>query len=222
MFKNNAKANPVEPLVASRLDAMEKRLDEFQQPEPVASKTTVSDASSLWRAFELVQNAPGLVNTMMRENIIRVRIDTWPSSFAAVLIDAGVQCDESRREAVRQYVEVFDDLKRHQSQLSQAHGKLETALKDSVARWERQLKYRKDTLDNLGVRVEEVPLGSPFDPDRHTAAPDAYPANGTVSTDCSHEHHTIAAVHHPLFTWKDENGSEQCVAADVTVFLFNG
>ncbi len=143
-----------------------------------------------------------------------IEIVRWPPAFARVLIDGGVKCDDTRREAARRYDEVLDDLQQHQSELAKASGDQMKPWQDSVTRWKRQLTYQQNTLRNLGVTVNADLIGSLFDPSLHEPVE-------TAATQTESAANTIAAVKCPMFSWKDENGTPQCVPAKVVLYTLD-
>lgn len=143
-----------------------------------------------------------------------IEIVRWPPAFARTLIDGGVKCDDTRREAARRYSEVLEDLQGHESQLAKAPDDQKPVWQDSVMRWRRQRNYLRETLRNLDVTVNAELIGSPFDPAMHEPVE-------TTTTPTESAANTIAAVKRPLFSWKDENGTPQCVPAKVVLYALD-
>ena len=197
----------------ARFDTLERRLDELERQRAAPPNAVVPEDPQVFaQALQIVRQLTEFLKNSADANRLRLRLDTWPPSFARILIDAGVRCDASRREAVRRYIEILDDLRRHEVYLIRKAATHRQELEDSVIRWRRQLDYHQDTLRNLGITVEDVALGSPFDPLLHELVE-------TRATEDATEIDRIAGVERSLFTWKDENGMPQCVPAQVVLFV---
>lgn len=195
----------------ARFEALEKGL-ELQQRRSNFATDTIKDAILMAvEAFRFLRESPEWRQLVAGELKIPLRLDRWPKSFARILIDGKVKCDESRREAVRRYLVVLDDLQRHENLLQSSPPEQHNDWTDSVTRWRRQLNYQRDTLRNLDVTINDELVGLPFDPSRHEPT-------GTVPTANDSEVDTIAAVQRSLFSWTDENGTAQCVPALVVLF----
>ncbi len=136
-------------------------------------------------------------------------IDKWPDEFAAVLLTGGLRCDESRREAVRRYIEASDDVaacERYRAEYAP-----EQAWDDCLTRMKRHRQRAELGLSDMAVDIETVNQGEPFDASRHECIHDQ-PTSDPGQANC------IAAVQHPLFTWQNHRGTPQCVPAKVIVF----
>jgi hypothetical protein len=145
---------------------------------------------------------------------IKVEIEHWPSGFARQLIAAGVKCHSTVREIARMYSELLDDVTKAQELielLRQSGDEVhEKKTHDILVRLRRQLYYRREDLDNLGVTIREVSAGEPFNAAIHEPL-------STVTGDRVLKD-TIAEARSPLYTWRDEQGLEQHVPAQVVVF----
>lgn len=196
-----------------RFATIEQELGELHQCRSDVALDSMSHAvTALVEAVELIGRASNPRRRPLAKNQeMSFKIVRWPAAFARVLIDAGVKCDESRREAARRYQEVLDDLRRHESQLASVSAEQQPPWQDSVTRWRRQLTYQQDTLSHLGVTINAELIGQPFDPSLHEVVETA-----TTQTESAVD--TIAEVKRPLLTWRDENGTPQCVPALVVLY----
>ncbi len=196
----------------NRFTAIEHGVDELQRCRlEMVIESMVRVVDALIEALEVLSRPSEKPKATHERPEFHVEVVRWPPAFARTLIDGGVKCDESRREAVRRYVEVLDDLQRHETQLAKASEDQQQAWQDTVTRWRRQLTYQHDTLLNLDVTVNANLIGSRFDPLLHEIA-------GTAATPTESDVDTIAEVKRPLFSWKDGNGTPQCVPALVVLY----
>lgn len=194
------------------MDALEHPHEQPQQAQPkTEADMLVSASRALLEVVELTRTTQELVKLAAGNSRLSPRLDWCPPAFARILIDSGVKCDESRREAVRKHVELLGDLQRHEAIRASSQGDQQRLWADSVTRWRRQMSYNQDTLRNLGVTIRDQLVGERFDPLLHEPV-------DTAPTQNPDEVDTIAVVQQPLFSWKDENGTPQCVPALVVLF----
>ena len=146
---------------------------------------------------------------------LHIEIVRWPAGFVRQLQLANVKCDATVRETTRMHSELLDDLAKAQEiaeLLRQQDGAdAQQKAQDIIVRLRRQLHYRRDDLQNLGVTIRNVSIGEPFNSAIHEPL-------GTTPADellCD----TIAEARTPLYSWKDEQGLEQHVPAQVTVLI---
>ena len=156
-------------------------------------------------------------STPSRKNL-HLEIVRWPDNFARQLLLAGLKCDAAVRQAIRLFNELIHDISRCQEfvELTRRRGdqQLQKKAADIAMRLRRQLQYRREDLQNLGVSISEVAVGTALDPSLHDAV-------GTMPSD-KHDPDTIVEARTPLFSWRDEQGLEQHVPAQVVVVSSNG
>ena len=147
-------------------------------------------------------------------------LDARQSHFLNVLCDVLEQlpnrCDKSIRETIRLYNEVSNDcscaeqLHRRMEESGNGNKTLLNEVNNNAVRWRRQVQGWRMDVQKLGVRITEVEIGERFDPELHEAVDSRPPGDG--------EPETIAEAQTPLFTWRDEQGLQQVVPAEVVVF----
>ena len=214
-FAKNFRKDDGDADVRAFMEAMEHGHEELQPLEPQSeTDMLVSAIRGLVEVIELTRITQESLKVAAGKTTTGQRREWWPQSFARILIDAGVKCDESRREAVRRYVEIFRDLKRHEEILANDESAQRRQWADCVTRWRRQVAYHEATLSNLGVTVCDRLVGLRFDPLLHEPLDIAVTQNAD-------EVDTIADVRQPLFSWKDENGTTQCVPALVVLYALD-
>jgi len=129
-------------------------------------------------------------------------------SLARALLLACHKTEPAIKEAVEHFLDVKEDIERFEEFPKHL---THTRFHDLLARWQRQLIHRRKDLDDLGVEIVEVPLGSTFDPKVHKPVQQAEARE-------ANQINTIARVMSPLFVWRDEFGQEQYRPAEVVVY----
>lgn len=126
-----------------------------------------------------------------------------------LMAGAGKGFDATYAYAIRTYVNAWQALRHYENPDLDCS---EEVREDVLARFSRELRDRRQTLEILDVTVQEPKVGEAFDPQLHR--PERF---STVDAPEAADVGRIARVHAPAFTWR-EDGREQIEAARVVLY----
>lgn len=134
-------------------------------------------------------------------------ITTEQIARALVISGSGTGFDPAIRSEIRRYSEAAEEIVRWELMEKIS----EKTRNEAITGWKRTLGNHRNNLEMLGVVIEEIEVGTEYQPGNHQLERE-------VPTHVSQSRNTVARAVTPLFAWRDTSGQASSQPARVWVY----